>query len=239
VAEDRYYPKISPKFISKYLIQIIQSNYSVISPTKEKMSLKFYEIIGGKKVLGFRNIDSEILIFGSSHIKTIKNGNGYNLLCIPGGGIVQFKLALDRFRPVFSKMKMILFLDIGNDLLDRNGELLQNSHGIIDSTRMIINLIHEVNIEAKIVSLDTLPRPSLDNRLLTQLDIVSRLITPFNDNHTHLKTFKTFTERKGHPRVLSQNLKLFQGPQFVHLNDEGSLKLNLLIDNLLITFIPQ
>jgi hypothetical protein len=210
-----------------------------IQPTKEKMSLKYYEMIGGKKLLGFRNVDSEILIFGSSHIKTIKNQLGWNLLCIPGGGMVQFKLALDRFRQVFQKMKMILFLDLGNDFLKRNGELIQDSHAIIDATRMIVNLIHELNKEAKIVTLDTLPRPSLDNRLLTQLDIVSRLIAPFNENHSHFKMFKSFTERKGHPRVLTQNLKLFQGPHFVHLNNKGSLRLNLLIDNLLIASFPQ
>jgi hypothetical protein len=200
------------------------------------MALKLYEILGGKSVLGYRNMHSEILIFGSSHIKTIRNGQGHNLICIPGGGTTQFKLALDSFKPTFAKMKVIIFMDIGNDLLDREGTLLQNSHAIIASTRTIINLIHEINKDAKIISMDTLPRPSLDDRLLTQLDLASRFTTPFNANHSHVKTFKMFTERKGHPGIISQNLSLFRGPTFVHLNDEGSRKLNLCIDNLLITF---
>jgi hypothetical protein len=199
------------------------------------MSLRFYEILGGKNVLGYRNMHSKILIFGSSHIKTIKNGQCHNLICIPGGGICQFKLALDAFKPTFEKMKVIIFMDIGNDLLDREGTLLQNSHAIIASTRVVINLIHAINKDAQIISMDPLPRPSIDDLLLTQLDLASRFTSPFNLKHSHVKTFKMFTRRRGHPRIISQNLDLFQGPTFVHLNENGSLKLNLCIDNLLTT----
>jgi hypothetical protein len=199
------------------------------------MSLQFYEILGGKNVLGYRNLQSKILIFGSSHIRTIKNEQCHNLICIPGGGIRQFQLALDAFKSTFEKMKVIIFLDIGNDLLDREGGLLQKSHAIIASTRLVINNIYAINKNAQIISMDVLPRPSLDDLLLTQLDLSSRFMSPFNPNHSHVKTFKMFTRRRGHPRIISQNLDLFQGPTFVHLNEDGSVKLNTCINNLLST----
>jgi hypothetical protein len=129
-------------------------------------------------------------------------------------------------------MKTIFFLDLGNDALNRSGVLIQDSHAMMDATRTIVNLIYELNKEARIITLDMLPRPSLHDRLLSQIEIVSRLIVPFNDNHFHFKMFKMFVERKGHPRMLTQNKSLFQGPKFVHLNDEGSNKLNELIDGL-------
>jgi hypothetical protein len=196
--------------------------------------MKYYENLGGKKVLGYRNLNSDVLLFGSSHIKTINNVQGHNLLCIPGGGTSQFLLALDVFKPTFAKMKIIVFLDLGNDFLDRNNKLIQNSYEIISSTGVIVNLIYEINKDAKIITLDTLPRPSVDDEMLTQLSLVSRFTVPYNVNHSHIKTFSMFTQRLGRPRFLFQNMLLFKGPTYVHLNDAGSLKLNTMLDDLLI-----
>jgi hypothetical protein len=69
--------------------------------------------------------------------------------------------------------------------------------------------------------------------LLTQLSLVSRYMVPFNENHSHIKIFSMFVSRLGRPRYLYQRMNLFRPPTYVHLNDEGSLKLNSLIDDLL------
>jgi hypothetical protein len=229
--------------LSVNCINIPQDYFEFIHfPWEEKLSnqmqsqnmMQHYENIGGKKVLGYRNLDSNILLFGSSHIKTINNVQNHNLLCIPGGGISQFLMALDVFKPTFAKMKIIVFMDLGNDFLDRDNKLIQNSHEIISSTGVIVNLIHEINKETKIITLDIIPRPSVDDEMLIQLSLVSRFTVPYNVNHSHIKIFTMFTSRLGRPRYLYQKMCLFKAPTYVHLNDAGSLKLNSLLDDLLI-----